>query len=400
MKDRNKRRFMKEKLYQYRPAAAAFLTMMAMAITSSTISFFLEPVCAALEVSRGSFSLIFSLMSVSGALTNPFLGQLAGRKGVRGILMLSGLWGALCLMLFSGAKSILFVYLAGFLLGAVGSNCVALCANVIVQQFYFGPQASGILGAVMAGSGVGGMIFSLIIPGCISGWGWQWGLRIMAVCWLGLLWLAALLLAGQKAPELSGASGAVGLGMTRAQALKDKRLYLQMGLIILVTAACGIQQQLPSLLHALGFGSGTVSVMISAMTACLAVGKVLQGLIYGKLGVLRGGMLMMGVFAVSFFVLTVPVLAWPGLILLAFGLGIYTTLLPQLCRRVFGSREYAAIWALLATAGSVGTFVANPLWGTVYDLTGSYKLGQLVCGTLLLGGIALLRTAAATEKSR
>ena len=76
------RRCMKEKISFYRPAAAAFLTMMAMALTSSTISFFLEPVCESLQISRGSFSLIFSLMSVSGALVNPFLGQEIGRAHV------------------------------------------------------------------------------------------------------------------------------------------------------------------------------------------------------------------------------------------------------------------------------------------------------------------------------
>lgn len=378
---------MREKLSFYRPAAAAFITMMAMAVTSSTISFFLEPVCAALGISRGSFSLIFSLMSVSGALTNPFIGQIAGKKGVRGILLVSGIWGGLCLMLFSAAGSLWLIYVAGFLLGAVGSNCVALCANVIVQQSYFGPQASGVLGAVMAGSGVGGMLFSLVIPGCIEGYGWQMGFRIMAVCWMVLLGTAALLLGRQQKWKAGTGSGAVGLGMTRAQALKSKQLYLQMGLIIVITACCGVQQQLPSLLHAHGYTSAQVSVMISVMTAFLAIGKVVQGIVYGRLGIRRGGCLLLTVFALAFLVLLIPKLAWPGLILMALGLGIYTTLLPQVCRRVFGSREYAAIWALLATAGSAGTFVANPLWGTIYDMTGSYTLGLLVCPVLLIGGM-------------
>lgn len=381
---------MKEKLLQYRPAAAAFLTMMAMAITSSAISFFLEPVCGSLGVSRGSFSLIFSLMSVSGALSNPFIGQIAGKRGVREILLISGLWGSLCLMLFSMAGSLWMIYLGGFLLGAVGSNCLALCANVIVQQSYFGPQASGVLGAVMAGSGVGGMIFSLIIPSCIEAMGWQVGFRVMAVGWIGLLWLAAVLLGKQKTMQSGKGSGAVGLGMTRAEALKSKKLYLQMALIVVITACCGIQQQLPSLLHAQGYESAQVSLMISVMTAFLAVGKVIQGLVYGKLGVRTGGCLMLGVFALAFLVLLFPGLAWPGLLLMAFGLGIYTTLLPQVCRRVFGSREYAAIWALLATVGSAGTFVANPLWGTIYDLTGAYTLGMLACPILLLGAMAAM----------
>ena len=175
---------MKEKLTFYRPAAAAFLVIMAMALTSSTMSFFLEPVCESLQISRGSFSLIFSLMSVAGAISNPFVGQYAGKKGVRGILFLTGLWAGGCMILLSMVTKLWMLYGVAFCLGMFGSSCVCLCGNVMVQQAYFGPQASGILGAVMAGTGVSGMIFSLVIPRIIESFGWQTGMRGMGICWL------------------------------------------------------------------------------------------------------------------------------------------------------------------------------------------------------------------------
>lgn len=384
---------MKEKLQFYRPAAAAFLTMMAMALTSSTISFFLEPVCEALQISRGSFSLIFSLMSVSGALLNPFLGQTAGKKGVRGILLLAGIWTGGCMMLLSVVSRLWMLYAVGFCMGLFGSTCVALCGNVIVQQAYFGPQASGILGAVMAGSGVGGMIFSLIIPGCISALGWQTGMRIMGISWLILLWIAAFLLGKQSMTACASGNGAVGLGMTRTEALKSPKLYLQMLIIVIITACCGLQQQLPSLLSAQGFGVAEVSVMISAMTAFLAIGKFSQGLLYGKVGVKKGGVLMLGVFAAGNLAMLSKSLAYPGLILLAFGMGIYTTLLPQVVRRIFGSREYASIWALVSTVGCAGTFVANPVWGAIYDKTGSYAIGLIASALLLAVAIWAMRVS-------
>jgi MFS family permease len=124
--------------------------------------------------------------------------------------------------------------------------------------------------------------------------------------------------------------------------------------------------------------------MVSVMTASLAVGKVAQGLLYGRIGIRKGGLIMMGIFAAGFLALLSPALVWPGLILVAFGLGTYTTLLPQVTRRIFGSREYAAIWALIATAGSVGTFIANPVWGTIFDKTGSYSLALIGCSALLV----------------
>ena len=378
---------MKEKLSFYRPAAAAFLVIMAMALTSSTISFFLEPVCESLQINRGSFSLIFSLMSVSGALSNPFLGQYAGKKGVRGILLLTGLWTGICMILLSLVTKLWMLYAVAFCMGLFGSTCLTLCGNVIVQQNYFGPQAAGILGAVMAGTGVGGMFFSLIIPGIIAAFGWRMGMRVMGICWLTLLWLGTLLLGKQTTLQSSQANGAVGLGMTRAEAIKSPKLYLQIVVIVVMSACCGLQQQLPSLLSARGFTAGKVSVMISAMTVFLALGKFGQGLLYGKIGVETGGILTIAAFAAGCLAMLTKALVWPALVLLAVGMGIYTTLLPVVVRRVFGSREYASIWALISTVGSVGTIVGYPLWGTIYDLTGTYTAGLIGAAVLLAGAM-------------
>jgi len=375
---------MKEKLVFYRPAAAAFLAIMAMALTSSTISFFLEPVCESLQISRGSFSMIFSFMNVSGALSNPFLGQYANKRGVRGILLLTGLWTGICMILLSMVTKLWMLYAVTFCLGLFGATCLTLCGNVIVQQNYSGGQASAILGAVMAATGVGGMFFSLLIPGVISAFGWRRGFLVMGFCWLTLLWLGALLLGKQTLTQNSRANGAVGLGMTRDEALKSPKLYLQILVITVISACCGLQQQLPSLLGEQGFSSGQVSVMISAMTVFLALGKFGQGLFYGKVGVKKGGILTMGAFALGCLAVLTKALIWPGLLLLALGMGIYTTLLPMVVRRVFGSREYASIWALIATVGSVGTVVGYPLWGTVYDLTGTYTLGLIGAAVLLM----------------
>lgn len=375
---------MKEKIKLYRPAAAAFLAIMAMAVTSSTLSFFLEPVCGELGIGKGSFSLIFSLMTISGAVTNPILGRFAGKKGVRGILAVSAVWGCGSLLLFSLAKALWIIYLAGFLLGLFGSNCVALCCNVIVQNSYDPRQASTILGIVMSGSGVGGMIFNILIPGVMAASTWQKAMVVMAFCWLSVVGASVLLLGKEKPmAQLSGGAG-VGLGMTQAEALKSPKLYMLIAVIVVITAACGVQQQQPAMLGIYGCDSGKISLMLSVQTAVLAAGKIGQGILYGRLGVRRGGCTMLLIFAAAFLILAVPVLAWPGLMVMALGLGIYTTLLPLVTRQVFGTREYAAIWGLLATCGSVGTIVANPLWGSVCDLTGSYTLAMLVVPVLLI----------------
>jgi MFS family permease len=282
------------------------------------------------------------------------------------------------------------LYLAAFFLGLFGSNCVALCANVIVQNSYEPRQASAVLGVVMSGSGVGGMIFNILIPAVMAASTWQKAMAVMGFCWLGAVGLSALLL-GREKPMAQHTGGAgVGLGMTQAEALKSPKLYMLIAVIVVITAACGVQQQQPSLLGIYGYDSGKISLMISVQTAVLALGKIGQGILYGRFGVRRGGCGMLIVFAAAFLILAIPVLAWPGLMVMALGLGIYTTLLPLVTRQVFGTREYAAIWGMLATCGSIGTIVANPLWGGICDLTGSYAAAMLTVPVLLVGAAWLL----------
>ena len=384
---------MKEKFNAYRPAISAFLVMMAMGLTSTCMSFFLAPICDHLQVGMGQVSIIFSLMTVTGALMNPVLGKYAGKNGVRNILLVSGIWTGVGFFLLSMANSLMILYAVSFAMGCFAGSCAALCGNVIVQQAYMGPQASGILGVVMAGSGVGGMIFSLIIPGMITSGGWQFAMQLMALLWLVLMWAAAFILGNGKPVQFASLEKSVGLGMTQQEAMKSPKLYLMMVIIVVICACCGVQQQIPTLLAYHGFAAAQVSVMVSMLTAFLAAGKVAQGILYGRLGIQKGGYLMMLVFAAGFLTLLSKALVYPGLVLLAFGLGIYTTLLPQITRQIFGSREYAAIWSLIATVGSVGTFAATPVWGLVYDITGSYTLGLIVAPVLLmiaLGAMVLI----------
>jgi len=384
---------MMKRIQSLRPSAAAFLLMMAMAVTTSALSFFVSPVCADLGIGRGSFTLYYSLMTATGAVSTSFLGQYINKNGARRVILLSGVWCFGGLLLFSVSGSLWMFYLAGAAMGLFGTSCVSLCANVIVQTSYSSEQASSLLGFVMAGSGVGGMIFSLILPGVLDRFGWRMGYRLLAVCWLVMVLGAWLLNGGQETAGAVGNRKAITGGMTREEALKSPKFYLMIVSIVIYTAGCGIQQQLPSLLEGLSFSAAQVGVMMSVMTASLAVGKIVQGMLYTNMGIIKGGSIITVLFGAGFLLLLSPATAYPGLVSLAFGMGIVTTLMPTVARFVFGAREFAAIWGILATASSIGSFASTPVWGIVYDAWGNYDPAMIAMIPLLAAALAAMLLA-------
>ena len=375
-------------LRQYRPAGAAFLLAIAMALTTTAVSFFVVPVCEELGLGRGEFTVYFSLMTAAGALSVAVLGQIIQKRGVRPIAAVSAVWVAAGFVVFSFSKSLWVFYVAGGLIGLFGTACVTLCASIIVGQSYSRERASGILGVVMSGSGLGGMLISMVLPGLIRELGWRWGYRTVALCWLilGLGAWALLENGGQSRSELQEAEED---GMTRSEALRCPKLYLLLVVSFIVSAACGIQQQLPSVLSGYGYSAGRVGAFMSLFTASLALGKIGQGFLYGRIGAVRGGVVVTALFAASFVLLLFPGMVWLGLPALAVGMGMVTTWLPMLTRLTFGNREYAPIWGVVYSASNAGTLVAAPLFGLSYDSFGSYAVSMAVTAPALLLSLVL-----------
>ena len=373
-----------------RPAAAAFLLMGSMSLTTTALSFFVGPVCEELGFGRGSFTVYYSLLTAAGTLATPFLGQLVQKLGARPVIAVSAVWVSLGLVGFSVSDALWMFYLAAAFTGLFGTACVTLCASVIVQQSYSGAAASRLTGLVMAGSGAGGVLISAVLPGLISGYGWRIGYRITAICWLILGISAFLLLNEQAAAPQKTEQGS---GMTHAEAIRDPRLWLLAVTVFLLSAASGIQQQLPSVLGA------EASRKMSFFTGVLAIGKIAQGLLYGRLGPLRGGMIVVLLYACSFFLLPLGGLVWIALGMLAVGMGSVTTLMPIVTRDLFGSREYAAIWGILSAVSNLGALIATPLFGMAFDFLGSYDAAMFAAGIAVAFCLIPLKIALDREVS-
>ena len=375
---------------QLRPALSAFLLMLTMSLLSTALSFFVAPVCADLGFGRGSFTLYYSLMVAAGAVSASFLGAHMNKKGTRGVILVSAIWCGVGFWGLSFSNALWMFYIIGALMGFFGTTCVYLAANVIVQQSYASRHVSAVLGIVMAGAGIGGVIWSNLVPPLLSGFGWRFSYRALGVCWLVLAVLSALILGKQDLTGTIGHARSVSGGTSKREALRSVRFYLVVTLMCILTCGSCISQQLPAVLESLGNDGSRISLMISVMTAFSAVGTIMEGVICSRFGIFKTMILVLCMYILGFVLLLLNGNVYLALVFLAFGSGSIGTLMPVLVRTIFGGRDYAAIWSVVITCSSVASFLAAPLWGMVYDIFGSYTPALIAMPILLGAGILAL----------
>ena len=348
-----------KQISKLRPAVAAFLLMMAVSTTSTGLSFMNQPVSTELRVGMGSFTLYYSLMVASGAFTAPFVGQMIHKMGIAKIVLSAAVWGLVCMFLFSVSHSLWLFYAVGILAGVLGSSAINLIANVALQTYYTTSEAASLIGIVMAGSGVGGMMYSAIIPSLLKNVGIAMTYRIIGIIWFAVLILAVLIM-GKPQPAVSERSGkGGGDGMTRAEALKSPILYMMIGSVILLTCGTGLTQHWPSVIAEQGHNAAATGAIISFYSAVLTAGKIAQGILYGKAGIKKGAMVIYSLYIVGFILLLNPKFVYPAFFCIGMGFGILTTLVPLLSKTLFGQKEFAGIYSLITMSMSIGSFVAT-----------------------------------------
>lgn len=376
------------RMHMLRPAIGSFLLMVAMSLGQSALSFFNQPVSDALGVGRGSFTIYYSLLTAAGALASPFMGQFANQHGTRPIMILSGIWCAAGFMAFSVIDQLWMFYTVAIIMGLLCTSCVLLCANVTIQSSYSSEQATGLIGFVMSGAGVGGIITSITLPRVISSYGWQIGYRVLGISWLILVWTAVWFIGR---PNISDVQMKVTSrqGMSRREAIHGKQLYLIIACGFLLNACCAVTVQVPAILSSYHFSITQVGLLTSLMAASIGIGQVFQGWLYRKVGIKKGGSIAISLFLLGFIMLTSKPTAVPALVLIAIGIGIITTLIPLSTKYAFGQKEYASIYGLINMGVTSGNFLAAPLWGLIYDKFGTYHPGLLTAPTIVFTALVL-----------
>ncbi len=366
-----------------------------------TFGVFLKPLTETFGWSRSQVSLAFTCTALTIAVCSPFIGRLLDRFPARRIVLpCTFIYGLTFASLAFLTPHLAHLLVAFVILGVFGNGTAQLGYARVVSA-WFDRSRGRALAAVMAGSGLGSMVFPPLAQALITAHGWRVAYAILGASILLIaLPLAALFLfeppdvnddmkdeakdrPAEKSPPRREPLGSA--------LLSFPFLGICAALLLFSFATNGLYAHWAALLTDRGLGSGIAATVLSVAGLAALMSKLSTGYLLDKFRAGRAAALLLvacgGGFACVLSGRSVPI-AFLAAILVGAGMGAESDAVPFLLTRYFGlarfSELYGYTWCVYAVAGALGPLVM----GQFFDRTGSYAI-------VLLGSLGMVIAAAA-----
>ena len=376
-------------------AAAILITGVAGGMAINCFSLFIVPVCDDLGFTRGEMGMCQTINAM-GFLVAAFLsGWLFKKISLKYIMRTAAVLITVVYFLYSRATQIWMFYACA----SVASLCAALLTwvpfSVILTNWFVKRRALAI-GIAFMGSGVGGMIASAVGGPLLEAVGWRMTFVWFAVA-LGVVLIPLMFLVVRISPSDCGmkpygeeetftSNTQEDDGILLKDAMKTPKFYLIAAcLFAFGLASNGFTGTFVPHMQDSGYDPVTATSLYSVYMLVLAVGKVLMGAIFDKIGTNKTTLLGITMMSLTIGGLILCRFPWAvAVMLVCSGVGnCYTTVgIPVMARTVYGKKDYAAFTGMLNTACNVGSTLVPFGLGIVNDLAGAYTPGY--CAILFL----------------
>jgi MFS family permease len=375
-------------------------------VVTYTFSIFLGPLGREFGWTPPQIFLGLTLSVITVALAAPFAGALIDRVGPRRMIISGLIMQALMIASFSLQTGEIWTFYARLVLQTILALGTTHVAFTRVIALWFDRKRGLALGLTLAGLGLGGALWPILVQWAIDGYGWRTAYVVLgaaiAVVGLPLMVLVVrdtpqslgLQPDGDPAPPAGAPPPGAPPGLTVAEALRTGRFWaLLVSFLLIGLAITSVQLSLVPLLTSRG---------VSPMLAATAMSVVAVSLVIGRLG---AGWLMDRFFAprvaIAFLagpIVAILLLAGGATGSLAFVAGVLTGLAAgaevdvtaYLTSRYFGLRFFSSIYAWYYGAYSLGAGLGPLLTATVRERLGGYTEILYVHAALLVIAALLL----------
>ena len=356
-----------------------------------TIGLLLGQVTTDLGLLAANVTFAIALQNITWGLTQPFVGAIADRWGVRPVAMMGAVFFAGGMALAAGAQGQLALTIGLGLMIGIGLSCAASSmAMSAAARAVPETKRSLALGIVSAAGSVGTLAIAPLVQTVSVGQGWRTALVVFVG--LSLLMLPAAFFAGRvDAVPRRSSGGAVTLRATLRLAATN-RVFLVMSGAYFV---CGLQlvfltTHLPTYLALCGMDPMLGAEALSVIGGANVIGSYLFGWLGGRYPkhLLLGMIYICRSLAIGAYFVT-PVSPGSTLVFAAamglLWLGV-VPLVSGLVAQTFGVRFMATLTGVAFFSHQVGSFIGAYAGGLIYDAMGSYERAWQ--GAVIIGVIA------------
>jgi MFS family permease len=366
---------------------------------------------------QGAFLVYFSILTIAIVVSLMFFaGRLLAKYGSRVMLIVGGVIMTAGLVLFATSTRNLTFYVAGALVGLGYGMSIALVPPALINTWFVARRGL-VLGTVLAGTGVGGLIWAAIGPSLAqSSLGWRGVVWIMAASMALCTIVPALFLIRNKPADVGlvpyggeTAQSAAGEapetpqalpGFTYKQAVKNSNFWIACVSFLMLGAVASVTQVLsivlrtaayPNPLDKTSWTPGQVafySSLFMVWLTFLVIWKPLLGFLNDKIGLV--GMLLVSMPLMALAIVYLPSMVYGSSVALMYvamafmSAGISNAIVtpPLVMAQAMGLREFGKIFALAVAFIYAGNAIGAPIWGLL-GTSGNTKIGMYVAPVLL-----------------
>lgn len=372
----------------WRQVAIAFLLLAATGMIASTYSLVAVPLAREFQPSRMVLMLAMTVLSGACAVMAPFLGSLMDRTSLRRLMVLGGAFLATGYAALSFANSFNQVLVIFAVLIAPANVLIGPVANTVLLSRWFAKKRGRAIGIAIAGISAGGFVFPMIIQGLLDAHEWREALRLLAVV-LALWTIPAAFLVVDR-PSARGlypdgeqqATDQVRSEMAQTpisarDVLSDPAFWMICFTVAVVTSGMkGMVTNLAPLAIDAGVQASRAATLISVYAGCGFIAKLTFAALADKMGPRALMFLSLGGFAAGMGLMTQ---ASGGYAAIALGVGMVglfggmmVPIESYLAPRIFGQRIVGRAMGLISMVILVAMLATPPIFGLIFDLTGTY----------------------------
>ena len=363
-------------------------------VLSYTIGNFYLPLSLELGVGVGSVSFYQTMCSFASAFTFPTARKLISKYDLRAVLAAATLSASLAYAAMSRVQSLWQVYACAVWMGVSIAFYGGVTVPLMINN-WFKRNNGTVYGICLATAGVLGIIANPIINSIVNGISWRAGYMAISIFMAALLLPVSIFLVrlrpedkgmrpyGEKeAMEMDKLAGKAPLqgekkGVPAAAAFKSRAFIA----VLLCTPCLGIifsvTNHITTYASVIGIGAGMGAYLTSFSLVGGTLGKLTLGRLSDRHGVkfslgLAEGCAALGILSVIAASKVGTWLLFPAVLIFGYGASTTSLMGALIPRAVFGDRDYDRILSYTSMGMSIGSGLVNPVYGYLYDMTGSY----------------------------